>query len=140
MSLEDVVTFVGPIARHSKSAFLSNADLLVAPSHSESFGMAIAEALAHGVPVLATTATPWELLGRENCGWRVAPSVDTIAEGLREATSRSNETLRNMGLRGRRAVQSAHSWDAIAAAFIAAYEAIVEQREQPRRLLPSLEL
>jgi glycosyltransferase involved in cell wall biosynthesis len=34
----------------------TTADLLVAPSRAETYGMTVTEALAHGVPVLATTA------------------------------------------------------------------------------------
>lgn len=139
-NLEDVIALVGPINHDSKSAFLSAADLFVSPSHSESFGMAIAEALAHGVPVLTTTSTPWELLIREHCGWRVPPNVDTITEALREATSLSSQALRDMGARGRRAVQSAHSWDSVAAKFVTAYEAIVKQRVKNHPLLRSLQL
>jgi hypothetical protein len=58
-SLSEVVSFIGPVYGSAKRSALFNADLLVLPSHSESFGMVVAEALAHGLPVLTTTATPW---------------------------------------------------------------------------------
>ena len=75
------------------SAFL-DADLFVLPTHSESFGMVVAEALAHGLPVLTTTAAPWSILRERGCGWWVDATVDGIAEGLRQATSLDSETLR----------------------------------------------
>ena len=56
--LAELVTFAGPLYGEVKEAALLGADLLVLPSYSESFGMVVAEALAHGVPVLATTGTP----------------------------------------------------------------------------------
>ena len=55
--LGDVVTFTGSVAGKDKAELLSGAELFVLPSLSESFGMAIAEALAAGKPVLTTTAT-----------------------------------------------------------------------------------
>ena len=38
-------------------------------------GIAVAEALAHGTPVMTTTAAPWEELVRRECGWWVAPEA-----------------------------------------------------------------
>lgn len=57
--LGEAVSFAGPVAADAKTALLRDADLFVLPSHSESFGMAVAEALAHRTPVLTTTAVPW---------------------------------------------------------------------------------
>ncbi|MEZ5591148.1 MAG: glycosyltransferase [Gammaproteobacteria bacterium] len=48
---------------------LESADLFVLPSFSENFGVVIAEALAHGVPVITTRGTPWKGLLQHGCGW-----------------------------------------------------------------------
>ena len=56
--LDDVVSFLGPVHGERKRATLLAADLFVLPTHSESFGMVVAEALAHGLPILTTTGAP----------------------------------------------------------------------------------
>ena len=53
------VSFPGPAYGAAKDALFRSADLFVLPTHSENFGIAIAEALAYGVPVITTTAAPW---------------------------------------------------------------------------------
>ena len=53
------IRFHGAVSDADKSRAFANADLFVLPSYSENFGIAVAEALAHGVPVLTTDATPW---------------------------------------------------------------------------------
>jgi glycosyltransferase involved in cell wall biosynthesis len=50
------VEFTGPVAPERLSALYSLADLFVLPSRFEGYGMAYAEAIAHGVPVVATNA------------------------------------------------------------------------------------
>jgi glycosyltransferase involved in cell wall biosynthesis len=49
--------------------------------------MAIAEALASGLPVITTHGTPWQELGTHHCGWWVDPAPGPLASALREATS-----------------------------------------------------
>ena len=72
----DTVRFLGPLDGEAKErAFAGNADLFVLPSFSESFGMAVGEALGAGVPVLTTTGVPWPMLARRGCGWSVAPTL-----------------------------------------------------------------
>jgi glycosyltransferase involved in cell wall biosynthesis len=102
-----------------------DADLFVLPTYSESFGMSIAEALAHGLPVLTTTGAPWPMLQRHGCGWWVDATVDGIAEGLRQATSSDSETLKAMGRKGRAFVNAEYRWEGIARQFIATYESIL---------------
>ena len=66
--LGEVVSFTGPIEPQMRTSAFLDADLFVLPTHSESFGMVVAEALAHSLPVLTTTAAPWSILGERGCG------------------------------------------------------------------------
>lgn len=124
-SLSDVIHFLGPLDGEAKEAAFANADIFVLPSFSESFGMAIGEALAHGVPVLTTFGTPWHMLEARGCGWTVDPTVDGVIEGLRQATSRGSECLRSMGERGREFIRTEFGWDRVAGQFISLYEALL---------------
>jgi glycosyltransferase involved in cell wall biosynthesis len=120
--LQQAVSFAGPVEGAAKRRLFEEAQLFVLPSHSESFGMAIAEALAHGLPVLTTTAAPWPALAECECGWRVEPTVDGIAGGLAQSTALGPATLRAMGAAGRQHVATQYSWDDVARRFINLYE------------------
>jgi glycosyltransferase involved in cell wall biosynthesis len=64
------VLFTGPLSAAAVGTAYNTADLLVLPSRSESYGMVIVEALAHGLPVVATAVggVPEALGGREPVG------------------------------------------------------------------------
>jgi glycosyltransferase involved in cell wall biosynthesis len=120
--LVDSVSFLGPLEGKAKAAQYCAADLFVLPTYSENFGMVIAEALSHGLPVLTTQGAPWQHLEIERCGWWVETNVDAILAGLSEATSMSPEALSEMGRRGREMVAARYGWGPIAEQFLAAYE------------------
>jgi glycosyltransferase involved in cell wall biosynthesis len=123
--LSETVSFTGPVDERMKPALFSDADLFVLPSHSESYGIAAAEALAHGLPVLTTKGTPWSIVAEHDCGWWVDASVEGLSEGLRRATSRSRETLRAMGMRGRDFVATELGWRGVATQFMSLYEELL---------------
>jgi glycosyltransferase involved in cell wall biosynthesis len=120
--LDDVVSFEPAVQGEAKTAELTSADLFVLPTYSESFGMAIAEALAFGLPVLTTTGAPWPQLAALQCGWRVAPTVEALTVGLRDALSSEPETLTAMGARGRELVEREYRWESVARHMAAVYE------------------
>ena len=55
-NLADRIVLAGECAPAILSAAYRSADLFVLPSYEEGYGMVYAEALAHGLPVIATTA------------------------------------------------------------------------------------
>ena len=126
--LGGVVTLLGEVSGPAKDELLSDADLFVLPSHSESFGMALAEALAHATPVLTTTAVPWPALEQRGCGWRCAPTPDGLAEALRIATACDDATRREMGAVGRAIVGETLGWRGVAGRFLALYEGLAIRR------------
>jgi glycosyltransferase involved in cell wall biosynthesis len=94
------------------------ASLYLLPSHSENFGLTVAEALAHGLPVVTTDATPWQGLERNDAG-RCVPWGEFGAT-LTSLMHDSPEALQTRGLRGRAWMQADFPW-AKSAAILAAF-------------------
>lgn len=132
LRLDDTVRFLGPLEGNTKQRALAGADLAVLPTYSENFGIVVAEALAHGCPVLTTHGAPWKVLETEDCGWWVPVTTEAIGTALREATSLSVETRREMGRRGHQVVARDFAWPKIAAAFISVYEEAAQAHRNPR--------
>ena len=85
------------------------ASLFLLPSHSENFGMVIAEAMAWGVPVLVTDSTPWAELSEQNAGWCVP--WENYGSALRQAIAESSDRLEQRGARARDWVLARYSWE-----------------------------
>jgi glycosyltransferase involved in cell wall biosynthesis len=65
--LKDKVEFIGFVPRHEVAAFMSRLHFFVSPSVFESFGVAIAEAMACGLPVVCTdSGGPGDFVNKEN--------------------------------------------------------------------------
>ncbi|GGN44326.1 glycosyltransferase involved in cell wall biosynthesis [Actinoplanes campanulatus] len=86
---EGSVRFTGPLGGAALDAVYADADLFVLPSYAETYGMVVTEALARGLPVLATDVggVP-EALGEAGGGrpGRLIPpgDRDALAGALRE--------------------------------------------------------
>lgn len=129
--LQDIFDFVGPVFGEDKSLLFRQASLFILPSFSENFGIAIAEALASGVPVITTTGTPWHELEERDCGWWVDCGADSLAAALEKATRLSDDELRGMGMRGRRLVEERYSWTTVASDMKKVYEWILNDGAPP---------
>jgi glycosyltransferase involved in cell wall biosynthesis len=123
--------FVGPVDDEKKWKLLNEADLFVLPSYSESFGMAIAEALAAGVPVITTKATPWREIETHQCGWWVNTGAESIAAALQSATACDCQELRAMGQRGRDLVKTKYSWESAAKKLLSVFEWVLGRGHKP---------
>lgn len=89
--LENQITFEGGQYGDAKHGYYSSADLFILPSYGENFGIAVLEALAHGVPVLTTNRTPWDAILTKHCGWYIEPGLEALAGALKTATSISDQ-------------------------------------------------
>jgi glycosyltransferase involved in cell wall biosynthesis len=125
-------TFVGPLYGDDKANAYRDADLFILPSHSENFGMVVAEALAHGCPVIASKGAPWEGLEREGCGWWVVHDVETLAATMDTAMRLQREKLAEMGARGREWLLRDFSWKSVASRMEAAYDWIIDGGKGPQ--------
>jgi len=84
------------------------ASLFLLPSHSENFGLVIAEALSAGVPVLVTDTTPWSGLAATGAGWCL-PWKD-YPPALASVLATRPAELEAMGRRGREWAAREFSW------------------------------
>jgi glycosyltransferase involved in cell wall biosynthesis len=108
------VNFVGAKYGNEKWDFLRSADVMVLPTHSENFGIVIAEALALGVPVITTQGTPWEDLEIHECGWWINLSVPNLEKIITQALNTAAYELESMGRKGRRLVAEKYEIKAVA--------------------------
>jgi glycosyltransferase involved in cell wall biosynthesis len=119
--------WIGAVGGDAKRRLLANAFVVVLPSRSENYGMVVAEALAAGTPVIASTATPWTSLSARGCGWTVASDVPSLAAALREALSIDDNARARMGRQAREFVEREHSLAAAAGRFEDLYASLVER-------------
>ncbi|MCW5553491.1 MAG: glycosyltransferase [Verrucomicrobiae bacterium] len=126
--------FLGPVEGGRRWDLYRSADLFVLPSHSENFGIVVAEALACGVPVITTRGTPWQDLVLQGCGWWTEIGVEPLAAALREATALDEEVRREMGACGRQLVETKYGWPRIAARMQAVYAWMLGHGEKPEAI------
>lgn len=120
------VEFAGPRYGADKSAAYFGADLFVLPSHSENFGMAVAEALAHACPAIVSRGAPWAGLVSEGCGWWIEQDVAALGAALHHAMSLPSVELSAMGARGRQWMERDYGWESVAARMEEAYRWVLD--------------
>ncbi|MBN8716009.1 glycosyltransferase [Thermomonas sp.] len=125
------VRFPGPLYGQDKAAAYRAADLFVLPTHSENFGMVVAEALAHGCPAIVSKGAPWSGLEQEGCGWWIEHDVPTLQASLARAMALPVEALRAMGLRGREWMLREYGWASVARRLSACYRWMLEGGDVP---------
>jgi glycosyltransferase involved in cell wall biosynthesis len=126
LGLEQRVDFVGTVTGEAKTAEFLRADICVVPSHTENFGMVVAESLVHGTPVIASRGTPWRDIERYGAGFWVANDPQT----LRDAIERARRCdLAAMGSAGRRWMLHSYGWRPIAERMLHIYKELCSVRK-----------
>jgi D-inositol-3-phosphate glycosyltransferase len=124
VGVRGLVTFAGAVPHEELAAYYRAADVVAIPSFSESFGLVAVEAMASGVPVVAS---------------RVGGLASTVADGRtgylipwrcpEPFAEKIELLLRNQQLRsalGRAGVEAmrAYSWESVADRLVALYERV----------------
>lgn len=107
------IEFRDPVYGSEKLAVYQGADLFVLPTHSENFGMTVAEALAAGTPAIVTKGAPWQDLVTNEAGWWIECGVESLVACLTEAMAHSPEDLALKGANGRDWMLREFSWKLI---------------------------
>lgn len=119
--LKDIVQLIGGVYGDEKWRLFQTSDFFVLPTHSENFGLAIAESLASGTPVITTVGTPWNDLNSSEAGAWIEVGTKPLVETLRYFLSLSTEKLEEMGRNGRKLIEEKYSADVMALEMIKVY-------------------
>ena len=128
----EMVEILGPVYGLEKQEMYRSSELFFLVSKTENFGISAAEALAAGVPVIASKDTPWECLEERNCGWWVNGDRQSLSTAIEAATALSSSELKSRGARGRDYAQQHLSWPSIAESFISTYRWVAGDANEPR--------
>lgn len=118
-----------------KSEAMQTADLLILPSRNENFAMVVAEALAHGTPVICSKGAPWSGLETHGCGWWVDQGTNPLQAAMHQAMLMPRAALKAMGEKGRDWMTRDFSWDRISSDMMDVYRWCLGQGDQPETIL-----
>ncbi len=122
--LSDRVAVLGAVSHERVAELYASADLFTLASRFEGYGMAFSEALAHGLPVIGTTAGAVPETVPQGAGILVAPDdAIALAMALRRAIE-NPDVRRRMAAVARAAAQALPSWQDSAKLFARALEAV----------------
>ena len=127
LGVQDAVVFLGRVEHEKLPPYYCAADVVVLPSHYESFGLVALEALASGTPVVATPVGAMQaILVEGETGYVVANGApQLLAAGIEKLTANGGAgTLPAAAIR--RSILR-YGWDNVATAMIDQYHDMLGQ-------------
>ncbi|HXQ79463.1 MAG: glycosyltransferase [Thermoplasmata archaeon] len=123
------VRYVGPVAETEKAALLSQSDLFVLPSTSDTSSVALLEAMACGTPVIApSSGGASEIVEEGVTGWRVAVTDPGALAASLQRILDETEIRRKVGGQAAEFVRETASLEMMARRFISLYRLVEEER------------
>jgi glycosyltransferase involved in cell wall biosynthesis len=121
----DAIDWVGFVAGAAKQALLERAAVFVLPSYSENFGVAVAEAMAAGLPVVISDQIGIHPAVTQGGAGLVTPcSVAALSGALIELLA-DPAARQAMGERGRRVAASEFSIPVVSEKLVSLYQSIL---------------
>ena len=124
LGIEDLVTFQGAKDQDTLVYYYSAAEMVVMPSHYESFGMVALEAMACGTPVVASKVGGLAFSVQDGETGFLVPGGDPVALAARIRLLLTDHELRHcLGQQAARWARR-YSWPAVADQVLDVYEAV----------------
>jgi D-inositol-3-phosphate glycosyltransferase len=125
--LENRIAFVGAVDHDTLPLYYNAADVCVVPSHYESFGLVAVEAMASGVPVVASRVGGLAGTVKDGETGYLIPWLCPEPFAERIELLLENEPLRNnLGLAAREAM-TRYRWENVAGAVLELYESLIRR-------------
>lgn len=130
LGIGDHVQFPGFVEYDEMPQRYSAADLFILPSRRESFGLVLAEAMAAGLPVVATQvgAIP-ELVQHGETGMLIPPEDPAALAAAVNYLLRHPREMKQMGIEGRKRTREHFTWAKVAERVLASYTGSVNAEE-----------
>jgi glycosyltransferase involved in cell wall biosynthesis len=119
------VEFIGEVTGELKEETWRQSDLYVLPTHSENFGISVAESLANGVPAIVTKGAPWQGLQDQQAGWWIDHGDAALLQALRTAMSETDGCRSEMGRNGQDWMRREFDWRVIGKRMFGVYQWLV---------------
>jgi len=140
LGLDASVRCVGEVRGGRKNHWLRWADVYVQPSHNEGMPIAVLEAMAHALPVIATRvgAMP-EIIEPGRHGLLTPPhDPQSLAEAMGRLAAAEGETCRRMGSAARTLVRTRFSLTRLRSDLVELYDSLDRQRQATPGAEPSM--
>jgi glycosyltransferase involved in cell wall biosynthesis len=129
LGIDRQVTFAGFKPRDLLPAVYRAADIFVLPSHSESCAMALLEAMACGLPVVATAVGGTSELVQDGINGCLVPPESPEALAAALARLIADPALRRaMGARNSELVRESYTWPVMANRYLNVYQQAIARR------------
>lgn len=126
LGIMNIISFLGQVPHLGVAKWLNAADILVLPSYNEGLPNVVLEAMACGLPVIATEVGGIPEAVEDGLSGILIPPREVIA--LSDAVERlivNPELRRQMGFRGKEIVESKFLWDDTATKFNELYRSLL---------------
>jgi glycosyltransferase involved in cell wall biosynthesis len=127
LGVYDSVTFPGLVTGKSKEYLLAHSRVFCLPSDNENFGLAVAEAMASGLPIVTTTGVALHDLVVEYKAGHVLSEVTPATLAAAITALLEADELRAQAANASRAAAQTLSWDAVAMRLEEMYRSTLPQ-------------
>ncbi len=117
------INLIGHVDVETTSSLYASADIFILPSYSENFGIVVAEALSHGLPVITTIYTPWSEIEDFSAGYIIDCNTDQLIMALNKfQESDTNKKLR-MSYQAKALIKK-YDWISLQKQYVEMYELV----------------
>lgn len=134
LGIAELVTFQGSQSQRTLPTTYSASDMVIVPSHYESFGMVALEAMACGTPVIASNVGGLSYTVRDGVTGLLVPREDPQALAEKIALLLDDEPLRRKLGEQATCTAQRYGWDTIAHDIRRLYNEVICRTECPQAL------